>query len=242
MGEFVTDLDDSYIKEDLIDDVLPPPKGPHIACQRRIIVALPQRLQNSVVNEAKEGGVQPITTQSTPSFGFSIPAPCDKILRRSTFQERRCSRSRSIHEGSDKLRTRYEHPNRRARPASTTLFQEVFHSITATPGLDERSFEEFRLECYSMSVAITGAIPPPVPPTRDEHSAGHVKVFPPYFASYTTLCSKDENAECCDYDMSSDIISSEFTFTPDEPLSLETKSVPIGEIVSFEHHEYRSAM
>ncbi|KIK64694.1 hypothetical protein GYMLUDRAFT_39675 [Collybiopsis luxurians FD-317 M1] len=50
-------------------------------------------------------------------------------------------------------------------PPSSPL---VFQSITATPHLSERSFEELRAECYGQSYIATGAPPPPsVPPSVD---------------------------------------------------------------------------
>ena len=143
MGEFVTDLDDSYTTEEYVD-VPPPPKKVPSSCPGRFIVALPQRAQMDAVSEEQGSDVQPEIAPTTTAFGFPVPAPapCDKSRPVATSQERRArNRSARSMKGSDKPQTRSEHPNRRTRPATTTVFPEVFHSITATPGLDERSFE-----------------------------------------------------------------------------------------------------
>ena len=50
MGEFVTDLDDSYTTEEYVD-VPPPPKKVPSSCPGRFIVALPQRAQMDAVSE-----------------------------------------------------------------------------------------------------------------------------------------------------------------------------------------------
>ena len=140
MGEFVTDLDDSYTTEEYVD-VPPPPKKVLSSCPGRFIVALPQRAQMDAVSEEQGSDVQPEIAPTTTAFGFPVPAPapCDKRRLVAISQERRArNRSSGNVKGSDKPQTRSEHPNRRTCP---TAFSEVFHSITATPGLDERSFE-----------------------------------------------------------------------------------------------------
>lgn len=143
MGEFVTDLDDSYTTEEYVDVPLPPKKVPS-SCPGRFIAALPQRAQMDAVSEEQGSDVQPEIASSTTAFEFPIsaPAPRDKTRPVATSQERRArNRSARSMKGSDKAKTHSEHPNRRTRPGATTAFSEVFHSITATPGLDERSFE-----------------------------------------------------------------------------------------------------
>lgn len=74
-----------------------------------------------------------------------------------------------------------------------------------------------------MSVAITGAVPRPVPPpstglAQDGRYSEEVKVFPPMFTPFVSVSvpydpkdseeMQEENWECCDYTMSSDVSGS----------------------------------
>ena len=72
--------------------------------------------------------------------------------------------------------------------------------------------QELRFECYSMSVAVTGAIPAAVPSfaseaTQDKRSEGEVKVWPPSFAPFEPPCDekKDGDIGYSDYIMTSDV-------------------------------------
>jgi len=47
-------------------------------------------------------------------------------------------------------------------PVAIHIPGEVFHSISAMPGFEGRSFEELRHECYSQSIIATGSGPQPV--------------------------------------------------------------------------------
>ncbi|RDX43423.1 hypothetical protein OH76DRAFT_1487897 [Lentinus brumalis] len=226
MGEFVTDLDDSYTTEDYMDVALPPFRRLPTLQSRRPTVSLPLRAHdNSSADQPTEGNTQP-----TPSFGFPVSARCANTPPTPSSEQRR-ARGHTMRKGSEKLKSLPDCPKHRPRPVTTTPSQEVFHSITATPGLDDRSFEELRLECYAMSIAITGAIPRPVPPpctenARDGRPGEEVKVFHPMFAPFVSVSEpnepndEEENGPCCDYTMSSDESSSAFTFTAARPAFL----------------------
>ncbi|KAI0685863.1 hypothetical protein C8T65DRAFT_747698 [Cerioporus squamosus] len=215
MGEFVTDLDDSYTTEDFHRRTPRLRPGNHLCpvfCSRRATVSLPLCAQDGSADGPAEGDVRTSPAQTTVSFGFPVTAYRTNTPLTATPEERR-PRNHFARKGSDRLKPSPERPKRRTRPATTatTSSQEVFHSITATPGLDDRSFEELRLECYNMSVAITGAVPSPVPEsfsgmTQDGRCAEQVKVFPPLFAPFVSdPCSKEEGkGEIPDYIMSSD--------------------------------------
>lgn len=157
MGEFVTDLDDSYTTEDYMDVPLPPPRRPPILQSRRATVPLPLRTHDSPAYEPTRGDVQfaSTSTQTTQSFGFPVSVPPTPT------SEKRRLRGQFVRKGSDKLRTPPVYPKHRPRPVATTSVQEVFHSITATPGLDERSFEVRPLKALfcssSCSQAFAGA-------------------------------------------------------------------------------------
>ncbi|KAI0692867.1 hypothetical protein C8T65DRAFT_71567 [Cerioporus squamosus] len=144
MGEFVTDLDDSYTTEDFIDVPPPPPRKPPLSvfCSRRATVSLPLCAQDGSADGPAEGDVRTSPAQTTVSFGFPVTAYRTNTPLTATPEERR-PRNHFARKGSDRLKPSPERPKRRTRPATTatTSSQEVFHSITATPGLDDRSFE-----------------------------------------------------------------------------------------------------
>ncbi len=147
MGEFVTDLDDSYTTEDYMDVTLPPPMRLPTLQSHRPTVSLPLRAHvSSSADQPTEGNTQP-----TPSFGFPVSARCANTPPTPSSEQRR-ARGHSMRKGSEKLKSLPDRPKRRPRPVTTTPSQEVFHSITATPGLDDRSFEvRLSLPCCSLS-------------------------------------------------------------------------------------------
>ncbi|KZT05422.1 uncharacterized protein LAESUDRAFT_813528 [Laetiporus sulphureus 93-53] len=77
---------------------------------------------------------------------------------------------------------------------------EVFQSITCAPGLRDNSFEELRLECYSISFTATGQ--PPVPVSSD---APRGAIIPPFYAPFTNKRIEDrrnDDSEVADVSMS----------------------------------------
>ncbi|KAI0767152.1 hypothetical protein C8Q74DRAFT_934815 [Fomes fomentarius] len=226
MGEFVTDLDYSYYSTGDSNNLpSPPPSKLHLPVPGRAFVSLPRRAQAS----AK---IVPIV-QPVPSFGFPISkagpdastqAPISS--RRAAFRKTRSSTSRKFPNSVSRA-TRVGYPNRRL-PARAAVAPppETFASITATPGLDQYSFEELRAECYAIAVVATGAPPRPVPPadapglsTADasEGPPGKpkpVKIIPPMYLPFVSDGSRVELVLQATYEvcMSTDALSCDFTF------------------------------
>ncbi|KDQ56352.1 hypothetical protein JAAARDRAFT_48259 [Jaapia argillacea MUCL 33604] len=61
---------------------------------------------------------------------------------------------------------------------------EVFQSITCTPGLREKSFEELRVECYFQTTIATGRHPLPVDPQHPRNAIPPAYI--PFKSAYET--------------------------------------------------------
>ncbi|KAI0359533.1 hypothetical protein OH77DRAFT_1517945 [Trametes cingulata] len=88
----------------------------------------------------------------------------------------------------------------RAHPVKPhkVLDREVFQSICAMPGVQDRSFEELRAECYAISAITTGAPPKPFVAAQSEgHRAdagSTAKIIPPLFAPSVVTCETRSSA------------------------------------------------
>ncbi|OJT06498.1 hypothetical protein TRAPUB_2657 [Trametes pubescens] len=161
----ISELDFSYVAEDPHYLPPPPPEKPHLSLPDRCKVSLrPGVVPVSLPGDDDVMDIEDTSsTSSNLSFGFPVHRH-DAPVRQPPTRKATSSRRKSIMKmstrrgkmGAPSQCVRFAPPPVVAKPA------EIFQSITATPGLDERSFEEMRAECYAISAITTGRPPQPV--------------------------------------------------------------------------------
>jgi hypothetical protein len=91
--------------------------------------------------------------------------------------------------------------------------KEVFQSITCTLGIQDKSFEELRLECYMQTLVATGLPPPPV-------QAGWLTIPPAFTPFVQHLAPEAQGVKVFTKDVVMSVEPRLFSFSEKQPLPL----------------------